>query len=129
MRVEENTPGAVPRKLTKGKNEGSTVYELHYNALSDVHLMGGKLVESEHITGLTAEIELKDFRSGETYTAALPAVIGLTSSVSMALITLLQGITGVKDESPKQEKTKIGVSEDGVKISSPDTEIETKPNK
>jgi hypothetical protein len=62
-------------------------------------------------------------------TAALPAVIGLTSSVSMALITLLQGITGVKDESPKQEKTKIGVSEDGVKISSPDTEIETKPNK
>jgi hypothetical protein len=47
----------------------------------------------------------------------------------MALITLLQGITGVKDDAPKHEKTKIGVSEDGVKISSPDTEIETKPNK
>jgi len=62
-------------------------------------------------------------------TAALPAVIGLVSSVSMALITLLQGITGVKDESVKSEKTKIGVSDEGVKVSSPDTEIETKPSK
>jgi hypothetical protein len=60
-------------------------------------------------------------------TAALPAVIGLTSSVSMALITLLQGITGVKDDAAKPEKTKIGVSDEGVKISSADTEIETKP--
>jgi hypothetical protein len=62
-------------------------------------------------------------------TAALPAVIGLTSSVSMALITLLQGITGVKDDTAKPEKTKIGVSDEGVKISSADTEIETKPTK
>jgi len=61
-------------------------------------------------------------------TEALPAVIGLVSSVSMALITLLQGITGTKED-PKpetKEKTKIGVSEDGVKVSSADTEIETK---
>lgn len=62
-------------------------------------------------------------------TAALPAVIGLTSSVSMALITLLQGITGVKEDTAKPEKTKIGVSDEGVKISSADTEIETKPHK
>lgn len=61
-------------------------------------------------------------------TEALPAVIGLVSSVSMALITLLQGITGTQ-EAPRpeaREKTKIGVSEDGVKVSSADTEIETK---
>ena len=61
-------------------------------------------------------------------TEALPAVIGLVSSVSMALITLLQGITGTREE-PKseiKEKTKIGVSENGVKVSSADTEIETK---
>lgn len=62
-------------------------------------------------------------------TAALPAVIGLVSSVSMALITLLQGITGVKDDTQKAEKTKIGVDADGVKVSSPDTEITTKNEK
>lgn len=61
-------------------------------------------------------------------TEALPAVIGLVSSVSMALITLLQGITGTREEAKPEakEKTKIGVSEDGVKVSSADTEIETK---
>jgi hypothetical protein len=72
-------------------------------------------------------VSLAIFSSLLLDTAALPAVIGLVSSVSMALITLLQGITGVKDDTAKPEKTKIGVSDEGVKISSADTEIETKP--
>ena len=31
QRVDENTSGAVPRVLEKGKNAGTTVYELHYD--------------------------------------------------------------------------------------------------
>lgn len=74
-------------------------------------------------------------------TEALPAVIGLVSTVSMATIQMLQGITGTKDESEKAQAelmkrlvekqgdsnggTAVKVGKNGVSVSSNGTSIET----
>jgi hypothetical protein len=75
-------------------------------------------------------------------TEALPAVIGLVSTVSMATIQMLQGITGTKDESEKAQAdlmrrlvdkqnesgnggTAVKVGKGGVSVSSNGTSIET----
>lgn len=57
-RVPEGTIGAVPRKLTKGKNEGQTVFESCFLTIDGI-LSGGRLVQSDQI-GCTAEIDLTD---------------------------------------------------------------------
>lgn len=72
---------------------------------------------------------------------ALPAVIGLVSTVAMATITMLQGITGTKEEGEKQKNdlmkelisqsnqrkapTEINVSKGGVNVSSDDIKLKT----
>lgn len=74
-------------------------------------------------------------------TEALPAVIGLVSTVAMATITMLQGITGTKEEGEKQKNelmkelisqgnqkkapTEINVSKGGVNVSSDDIKLKT----
>lgn len=73
---------------------------------------------------------------------ALPAVIGLVSTVAMATITMLQGITGTKEEGEKAQAdlmkdmiaqmnqskggTEVIVGEDGVSVQSGDTKIVNK---
>lgn len=75
-------------------------------------------------------------------TEALPAVIGLVSTVAMATITMLQGITGTKDEAEGKQAdmmkeliaqmnqkgggTEVIVGEDGVSVQSGDTKIVNK---
>lgn len=74
-------------------------------------------------------------------TEALPAVIGLVSTVAMATITMLQGITGTKEEGEKQKNdimkelimqskekktpTEVNVSKSGVNISSDEIKLKT----
>ncbi len=65
LRVEEGTKGAVPRKLTKGKNEGKEVWELHYPALSGM-LVSVEVADS-NFGGKDGTITLKDFKTGETF--------------------------------------------------------------
>ena len=65
QRVEEGTKGAISRELTKGKNEGTTVWELHFPALSGM-LMGVDISESK-FGGQDGTITLKDFKTGETF--------------------------------------------------------------
>ena len=73
---------------------------------------------------------------------ALPAVIGLVSTVAMATITMLQGITGTKEESEGKQAdmmkelitqmnqkgggTEVIVGEEGVSVQSGDTKIVNK---
>lgn len=74
-------------------------------------------------------------------TEALPAVIGLVSTVAMATITMLQGITGTKEEAEdkqaqlmekmvdrmgKEKGTEVVVGDDGVSVQSGDTKIVNK---
>lgn len=72
---------------------------------------------------------------------ALPAVIGLVSTIAMATITMLQGITGTKEESEKQQSeilkeliaaqqqaktpTEISVGKGGVSVQSSDMKLTT----
>jgi hypothetical protein len=72
---------------------------------------------------------------------ALPAVIGLVSTVAMATINMLQGITGTKEESEKQQAdimrelisgsqqhkqpTEISVGKGGVSVSSSEMKLTT----
>jgi hypothetical protein len=72
---------------------------------------------------------------------ALPAVIGLVSTVAMATINMLQGITGTKEESEKQQAeimrelitgnqqqkqpTEISVGKKGVSVSSSEMKLTT----
>lgn len=73
---------------------------------------------------------------------ALPAVIGLVSTVAMATITMLQGITGTKEEGEKAQAdlmkdmiaqmnqskggTEVIVGDEGVSVQSGDTKIVNK---
>ena len=69
LRVAENTAGAEPRTLTKGKNEGKEVWEMRYLSLEDVVLVGGKIVESEY-PGV--DVMLRDNQTDEDVTINLP---------------------------------------------------------
>lgn len=71
-RVQEGTPGAELRELTMGNNKGSTVWELGWPSLENVHLIGGKLIKNEQV-GLQAEVIFKDFMCGETYVVSFGA--------------------------------------------------------
>lgn len=74
-------------------------------------------------------------------TEALPAVIGLVSTVSMATITMLQRITGTKEESKDKQSelmekmidrmgdekgTEVVVGDEGVSVQSGNTKIVNK---
>jgi hypothetical protein len=70
---------------------------------------------------------------------ALPAVIGLVSTIAMATIQMLQGITGTKEETENKQAelmkqlienknqnggtTSINVSEEGLTVESPEMKI------
>jgi hypothetical protein len=72
---------------------------------------------------------------------ALPAVIGLVSTVAMATISMLQGITGTKEEAEKQQsdimrdliasntqlkqQTEISVGKKGVSVNSAEMKLTT----
>ena len=88
MRVEEGTVGAEPRKLTKGKHEGATVWEVSYlNVIG--YLESGRLVENEHI-GMQAEILLKD--GAESYLISLPASV---KDMSIYLKTIIEALPNI----------------------------------
>jgi hypothetical protein len=72
---------------------------------------------------------------------ALPAVIGLVSTIAMATIQMLQGITGTKEEGENRQAdlmkqlidtknqggaTSINVSDEGLTVDSPEMKINTK---
>jgi hypothetical protein len=73
---------------------------------------------------------------------ALPAVIGLVSTVTMATITMLQGITGTKEQAEEKQSdlmrdmiaqmnqskggTEVVVGSEGVSVQSGDTKIVNK---
>lgn len=75
QRVEEGTKGAIPRKLTKGKNEGKEVHELKFPALSGM-LMGAEITESK-FGGQDGTIHLKDFKTDEEFTVSTGADNGM----------------------------------------------------
>lgn len=68
LRVDEGTPGANPRVLTKGKNEGKTVYEMKYPCLSG-YIAGGRIVEGEY-PGV--DIDIIDYAANDSYTISFP---------------------------------------------------------
>lgn len=69
LRATQETPGAVSRKLTKGKNEGKVVWELKYKSLCNVRLIAGIQVEGQYPG---ADIVLKDADTGDDYTVNFP---------------------------------------------------------
>ena len=75
QRVEEGTPHAEPRALTKGKNEGKEVWELHFPALSGM-LMNAEITES-NFGGQDGTITLKDFKTGESFQITVAADNGM----------------------------------------------------
>jgi len=68
LRVEEGTEGAVPRNLTKGKNEGMEVWEMKYSALSG-HLVGGRITTGEY-PGV--DIDIIDYKANDSFTVNFP---------------------------------------------------------
>ncbi len=71
-RVQEGTPGAVSRKLTKGKNEGSLVWELRWPTLDNLHLISGRFVQPEGFSDEQVELTCKDYDTGELFILSLP---------------------------------------------------------
>ena len=84
-RVEEGTPEAESRKLTKGKHEGTVVWEIGYSNVYGL-LSSGHLVDNEHI-GMQAEILLRD--GDESYLVSLPASV---KDMSMYLKTIIEAL-------------------------------------
>jgi hypothetical protein len=72
-RVPAGTEGAVPRVLTKGKNEGSTVYEIGWPSLTDLVLVSGQFVKPQGFSSEQVELNCKDAKTGEGYLLSLPA--------------------------------------------------------
>ena len=72
-RVPEGTDGAQPRVLTKGKNQGSTVYELGWPTLENLSLVKGEIVQPEGFTSKQVEMLCKDYKTGEMFNLSLPA--------------------------------------------------------
>lgn len=68
LRVNEGTEGAESRELTKGKNEGKTVWELKYSTLK-ANLVGGTIADGEY-PGV--DINLFDTMNGDSYTINFP---------------------------------------------------------
>jgi len=82
-RVEAGTPNAVPRKLTKGKNEGTEVNELHFSCLSGM-LIALDVSES-NFGGQDGTVTLSDFKAGEIYTIQTQADNGTFTSLLKCL--------------------------------------------
>ena len=68
LRVDKDTPGAIPRKLTKGKNEGTEVWEMKYSTLIG-HIAGGRITSGE-FPGV--EIDIVDYKANDRYTINFP---------------------------------------------------------
>ena len=69
LRVEEGTKDAIERKLTKGKNEGQTVWELKYPALSGT-IINAVIRDNEF--GGDAEITMRDYKTNDDFTIQFP---------------------------------------------------------
>ena len=123
-RVQEGTIGAISRKITKGKHEGETIYEVGYPTLSGF-LASGNLVDNEQI-GMQAVIILKD-ADGE-YELSFSAGVKEMSQHLKAIIRSLPNIDPSKEtffsikENPKK-KTRtgnpvfnLGVYQDGHRV-------------
>jgi len=87
-RVQEGTEGATSRVLTKGKNEGSAVWEIGYSNLADVKLVSAALETSEHIKGLQLNIVVQDVFTAEQY----PLTMSATSKYAKAFISVLPNL-------------------------------------
>lgn len=72
-RVPEGTEGAMPRKLSKGKNMGSTVWELGWSTLENLSLVNGAVVQPEGFSSKQVELNCKDFKTGEMFNLSLPS--------------------------------------------------------
>lgn len=72
-RVPEGTAGATPRVLSKGKNQGSTVWEIGWPSLENMSLVSGSIVQPEGFSSKQAELMCKDFSDGEVFNLSLPA--------------------------------------------------------
>lgn len=72
-RVPAGTEGAVARVLTKGKNEGSTVYEIGWPSLTDLVLVSGQFVKPQGFSSEQVELNCRDSKTGETFLLSLPA--------------------------------------------------------
>ena len=70
-RVPEGTEGAVARRLTKGSNEGSTVWELHWPTLENLSLMTARVVTPEGFSKQQVEMSFKDFKTNEVFLTSL----------------------------------------------------------
>lgn len=92
-RVEAGTIGAVERKLTKGKHEGESVFEVGYPTISG-RLVSGKLVESEMV-GMTAEIILND--GNEEFSLSFSASVKEMSQHLKNLVRALPNVDTSKE--------------------------------
>lgn len=63
LRVPEGTDGAKERKITQGKNEGKSVYEVFFNSV-DGYIVGGE-VKRKEIGGLVIESIVIKFQDGD----------------------------------------------------------------
>lgn len=108
QRVAEGTVGSTARQLTKGKNAGTTVYEIGYPTIEGF-IDHGKIVESE--IGCTAEIGLKD-QSGVSVVSFQANV----KDMSQYLKTLIRCLPNLDPSKPiamsisqsNKKKTKFG---------------------
>ena len=66
LRVDAGTPDAIARTLTKGKNEGKEIHELHYPAIEGF-IVSGVITQSEYPS---AEMTLVD--GEDSYTLQFP---------------------------------------------------------
>lgn len=87
IRVPEGTEGAESRELEKGKNAGTTIWELKYKSLEGL-LVHGSIEDNEYI-GKTAKVVLED--GPETYQVDL----SLESSYLYQLIKHLPNINPI----------------------------------
>ena len=66
LNSKEGVEGAIPRKITSGKRDGDTVYELKYKSLSGM-IVGLALPDSQR-SGKDGIIQMMDFKTGEEFT-------------------------------------------------------------
>ena len=80
LRVEEGTEGATPRQLTKGKNEGTTVFELKYPVLEGT-VVNAQVSESEYPS---MEVTMED--ETDSFTVQFPLDSGYMRDLSSYLV-------------------------------------------
>ena len=71
LRVPEGTEGAVERKITKGKNEGTSVFEVFFDSV-DGYIVGGKVERKEVGDAIIESIVVKIKDGLETFNLNIP---------------------------------------------------------